>query len=334
MIDYLKLPLTYVYPDYLLDSSLPSDYSSKKAAIISLIELGCTNEEIAIRTDTTKRYVAKIRSIHKAAKNSLNGLALFADESSGISPADAGDMNVNNDGAADIPRNEGGKNQDNNNKDSESKDRRGTGKETIPKRLPNAASTSAAAIGRNMSNIGQGGYYNDPVGKEVRKILWTAFDARVSLVDIIKEHGFVPEIVEHEYSKFQRAKGVSPTEMQGVVIRKINESRDTFAEILAKEKVGEYDKIVGLYTANGSISAEQFSVLLEIYRQIEFFRGKESILNDGVSEPLIMRWVRPKCYRCGKPLPAVIYDASRNGIEYIKEIARNSEAWAHYLGCP
>lgn len=329
-----KIPLTCDYPDYLLGTSSPSDYSSKKAAIIDLIEYGYSNKEIASRTRTSKEYVAKIRSLRKSAQSLLHEVAPFTDQSSftAMSPDETGNENANNRIQTDTSSNDG--REDRNNNDGEKRDIRRTGKETIPpKRLLPAP--SALGTGRDIGNHGQGGYYyNDPVGKEVRKILWNAFDAKVSIVDIIKEHGFVPEMVEREYNKFLRAKGVSPTEMQGVIICKINESRDIFAKILPKEKVEEYDKIIESYNANGSISTDQFSNLMEIYRQIEFFKGKKSILTESVSEPLIGGWVRPKCWKCGKQLQGIIYDANKDAVEYIKEITVRSGDWEHYWACP
>lgn len=185
-----------------------------------------------------------------------------------------------------------------------------------------------------MRNIGQGGYYNDPVGKETRKILWNAFDAMVSLVDIIKEHGFVPEMVEQEYMKFLHAKAVSPTEMQGAVFLQINKSRELLAEIFSKERVQEYEKILALYKTNGSVSNEKFCMLMEIFGQLEFFKGKESILNNGVAEPLIGKWTRLICRMCGKPLPGVVYDASRTGLDYIRWLHDSATGWSHWPACP
>lgn len=60
---------------------------------------------------------------------------------------------------------------------------------------------------------GSAAYYPAHMDMEIRKLLWTAFAAKKTLVDIIKEHGYVPEIVEREYRTFLRSQGINLTEM-------------------------------------------------------------------------------------------------------------------------
>ena len=189
------------------------DYTSKKAAVIRLLDEGkYTDKEIAKKLLTTWNYVRKIKCQHNKSQ------AYFGEIQAIDNTIDDYQTNDNQTHVEAVER-----------------------------------SPVAGGLGRKI-NKGQGKAKKDaayqqrqdtphfPLDREERKKIWTDFDANKSIVEIVKAYGIAPEIIEREYRSFLRVQGISLSEMQGTIIRKINETRDYLSDRLPKENKEKFDK--------------------------------------------------------------------------------------------
>jgi hypothetical protein len=329
---------------------LPSaDPSSIKAAIIELVKQGgLSNRQIARRTGSTKNYVAKVKSIYNRRLNSLGDISAPSFPSS--PSLQAGQQDDVGDGGTSTNSNQGNNNGGGSKNSDDTGDSSGGSDNTNSDqtRLLKGGSQYHAQAGAFRTKSKQHHHHATApaaiatasigtvaISAEDRKKLWTAFDAQRSLVDIIKEYGYPLHLVEREYLDFLHCQGISLKEMQGNIIMRINQSRDYFIDGLLSDDVAkQYEELAEAYRNRGYVGTKQFLSLLEIYRQVALLDGKKLILSDGVSEPLMEGWARPLCHWCHKPLPGVIYDATRLGIDYIKDLHVDSPLRAHHIGCP
>ena len=65
--------------------------------------------------------------------------------------------------------------------------------------------------------------------------------------------------------------------MQGTIIRKINETRDYLSDRLPKENKEKFERIVIEYKNKGYVGTQQFTTLIEIYKSVGYWQGKESV---------------------------------------------------------
>ena len=167
------------------------------------------------------------------------------------------------------------------------------------------------------------------LSNDERKSVWTAFDSGKTRVDVIKEYGLDPRVVRREYEDFLEFQGINLPEMQGVVIRKINEYKDHLIDGPLKHRKDEYEKIVAEYNDRTYVGTKQFLAVLDIYMQLAKILGKESIAD--LSESLPHGWIRPNCAQCGKPLDGILYETSFwYGQPYIEEVTASSKYWMHF----
>ncbi|MGI0011955.1 MAG: hypothetical protein ACREBU_00715 [Nitrososphaera sp.] len=146
--------------------------------------------------------------------------------------------------------------------------------------------------------------------KEDRKLLWADFENK-QLPEIIKSHGFLPEVVFFEYGWFLRVNGLDMRQVQRTVLGKIGESMNVLSRPSFKKENEGYQQLVAEFNSNGFLSGPQFENLLEIFRKVTHYHGKESIRD--LSEEPPEGWVRPKCTRCGKPAGGILADPSEFG---------------------
>lgn len=274
----------------------PDDFSSKKAAIIELLKEGrLSNKEIAERVGTHRDYVAKVKCLRRKE------LENYGEIHNTKSPALHGE------------------------------ERPSQGKAAV-KGDPVPATMREGHPGSQLhATVPHASYQS--LSAAQRRTVWTAFDKGKSRVDVVKKFGLDPVIVRREYEEFLEFQGISLQEMQGTVIRKINESKRYLIDGPLKHRREEYEGLVTEYNNKAYVGTKRFLAVLDIYWQIANLLGKESITD--VSASLPKGWIRPNCALCDKPLEGILFEnEDYSGQPYIEEISRESKAWFHYACSP
>ena len=271
---------------------------TKKQAVLELLHSDdfLTDAEIAKKADTTIQYVRKVRCEER--QETLSDLNNPSSTNSG-----SNDDTAQGQSAA---RQE--KSGSNHSSDSNAKS--GPKKQTQTHRQFSRLSYDQRSV------IGL-------ISEEDRKKLWGDFLDKKSLPEIIKERGYQPENVWHEYQLFLRFNGFDVHEIQANLIRNISKSMDFLLSKFQQEEVNEYNRTVQEFKNKGYIGSQQFNYLLNISQKIRYLEGKNSIEN--LSEELPWPWVRPKCTYCKRPVEGVIVSTKYGTAERVLK----SEDWRH-----
>jgi hypothetical protein len=301
----------------------PKTSPTKAEAIIDLL-VNSKNSDKAISrmTNTTLSYVRKVKCEHRKAKYSafevkgpFGGYRLYDDQilSGEGSRSEQTKTGIDNTGPAGV---------------ADTSDRI-SDIEVKKMKMTTSNNNLDGSRQRTKSNA-YAHHYVNPISNDERRQMWADFDSNKTPVDIIKIYGFAPHLVEHEYLEYLRLAGVSLSEMQHNVILRLKESMDYFIKGPLMNRYDELEALTAEYKDRGRLGIRRFASLVEIYKDVGFQKGKESINN--ISEPLAKGWQRPPCFLCSKPLGGVIVDL-RYGADYVKEIHELWNGWIHEVSC-
>jgi hypothetical protein len=165
------------------------------------------------------------------------------------------------------------------------------------KRIPDSelGKTQDSTLGDNPPY----GSYNAlkrPTKKEY-SILFTEFLARKKPEDIIARHGIDPEIVEKEYQRFLKLRGMDISDLQSSLVKMSNTYSAHVKPLLNKLETGTI------------LSNEEIMVLVN---SISDERVLKLISDVTVTPPGLI--VRPSCSKCDNYIPGILTDIPNSRI--------------------